>query len=906
MKKLILLILFTMSSFIFSQEMKKLNASNVNNYTGKGVYIYDNGKYEGDWKNGNQTGKGVLIWSDGDKYEGDFVDGNQMGKGVYIWASGNKYEGDWKNGNQTGKGVFTWSNGDKYEGDFVDGNQTGKGVFTWSDGDKYEGDFVEDNRTGKGIYTWSNGDKYEGDFKEGKLIEGIEYAIISELEIKKNVYIDGNISKSETLVADSLGFFSNSFDINFINKDTGTEYDKNGYDFFGIHKTKDLFSVLSDTRLGEDKLIGELSKTLTGHIDEVMTVCYSPDGKYLASGSIDGTIRIWDVSSGKEIKTLAGRNGYIYSVCYSPDGKYLASGISDKTIRIWDVSSGKEVKTLAGHSDYVRTVCYSPDGKYLASGSDDKVIKIWNMSSGKEAKTIIGHSSSVRSVCYSPNGKYLASGGGDKTIRIWDVPSGKEVKTLAGHSDSVNSICYSPDGKYLASGSWDKAIKIWDVGTGKELESIEHDYSVFSLCYSPNGKYLVSGSSEIIKIWDATTGKEIETLEYHSGNINSVCYSPNGKYLACVSYENTIKIVEMWGTYKTIKALIKIKTNITNETGEIIGVLPQGIVADISIENKKIHKPLKGFINTSDFEPLYNNIDNVKFCTLENTPVYINAEKTKVLTNIEKGKIIDKLYYSFDLDMYYIENGSIKGWITYENIDILKKQYNKVTIINNNTNSYKVIGGMINSTYNSGDILEFDNINSNSEYFYSDSIGWLNKKDTMLIEETPKAERVFVNNKDTKFNSDFTGNNYKNVAIGTEYKLLGTADKYYLVESKSTGEKGWILKSDMNFTKPDLNDPVILITSTSVDKNNMLTISGKIYDDTAISSFLLNGNKITTKPLSTFDKLSYTPEVGYSFTSQWFLIEGMENNIDIEVKDREGKTTIKSLKYSSELKRLND
>ena len=100
----------------------------------------------------------------------------------------------------------------------------------------------------------------------------------------------------------------------------------------------------------------------------------------------------------------------------------------------------------------------------------------------------------------------------------------------------------------------------------------------------------------------------------------------------------------------------------------------------------------------------------------------------------------------------------------------------------------------------------------------------------MLIDESEKDNRIFANQTEVKFNSDFTGNDYKNVAIGTEYKLLGTTDKYYLVESKSTREKGWILKSDMSFTKPDLNDPVILITSTNVDENNMLTISGKIYD----------------------------------------------------------------------------
>ncbi|MBP9479801.1 MAG: hypothetical protein KBF12_14455, partial [Sebaldella sp.] len=665
---------------------------------------------------------------------------------------------------------------------------------------------------------------------------------------------------------------------------------------------KSIFSVLSDTEWGgKIQFTGRISSILAGHTDAIYSLSYSPDGKYLASGS-NNTIKIWDVNTSKETKNFIEYNYPILSLSYSPNGKYLASGV-----KVWDVNNGKGLEGFLGHRDLVTSVCYSPDGKYLASGSGDKTIKIWDTSSGKEVKTLIGHNSTVWSLCYSPDGKYLASSSLNDTIKIWDVSTGKEVKTLSGHSNNIYSVSYSPDGKYLASGSGDKTIKIWDVLTGKEIKSLTgHRYGVRSVSYSPDGKYLASGSDdETIKIWDALTGKEMKSLTVSSSYVRTVCYSPDGKYLAIGSNDGTIKIWEIIGTYKTIKARVNKKTNILNEAGEIIGALPQGIVSDIVLEDSQIYKPIKGSINTSDFELLYNNTHNVKFYTLTNTPVYIDTEKTKVLTNIEKGKIIDKFYYSFDLDMYYIEKGNIKGWISSKNIDILKKQYNKVTVINNNTNSYRIIDGMISSKYNSGDILEFDNVNSNNEYLYTENIGWLNKKDTMLIDETNKVDRFFVNNKDTKFSSDFTGYNYKNVAIGTEYKLLGTTDKYYLVESKSTREKGWILKSDMSFTKPDLNDPVILITSTNVDENNMLTISGKIYDDTAINSFLLNGNKMTTKPLNTFDKLSYIPEVGYSFNSQWFLIEGMENNIEIKVTDRDEKTYSKVLHYTPELKTVN-
>jgi WD40 repeat protein len=163
----------------------------------------------------------------------------------------------------------------------------------------------------------------------------------------------------------------------------------------------------------------------------VNSVAYSPDGRYLASGgralltqgeqSVN-IIKIWDLEKGKELFPITVNSRHIVnSVAYSPDGRYLASGSRDKTIKIWEVATGKELRTLTGHSDWVRSVVYSPDGRYLASGSDDNTIKIWEVAMGKQLRTLAGHSDIVFSVAYSPDGRYLASGSGDKTIKIWRV-----------------------------------------------------------------------------------------------------------------------------------------------------------------------------------------------------------------------------------------------------------------------------------------------------------------------------------------------------------------------------------------------------------------------------------------------------------------------------------------------------
>ncbi|OYD96897.1 ribosome assembly protein 4 [Nostoc sp. 'Peltigera membranacea cyanobiont' 210A] len=244
--------------------------------------------------------------------------------------------------------------------------------------------------------------------------------------------------------------------------------------------------------------------TLEGHSSRVSSVGFSPDGKTLASGSADKTIKLWDVSTGKAIKTLTGHSSSVSSVGFSPDGKTLASGSEDKTIKLWDVSTGKAIKTLTGHSSLVISVGFSPDGKTLASGSEDKTIKLWDVSTGKAIKTLTGHSSSVISVGFSPDGKTLASGSDDNTIKLWDVSTGKAIKTLTGHSSSVYNVGFSPDGKTLASGSADKTIKLWDVSTGKAIKTLTgHSSSVFSVGFSPNGKTLASGSGDkTVILWD--------------------------------------------------------------------------------------------------------------------------------------------------------------------------------------------------------------------------------------------------------------------------------------------------------------------------------------------------------------------------------------------------------------------
>ncbi len=307
-------------------------------------------------------------------------------------------------------------------------------------------------------------------------------------------------------------------------------------------------------------------------------ISFAEDLNIFATGHDDGKIHLWDTTSGKKRATLRGHNTLLSSVkivegmvkpprdrnvtalAFSPDGKILASGSMDKTVRLWDIEKRKRLATLEGHKGWINAVAISKDGRILASGDANKVIKLWDIDTHAERATLIGHASSINALAFSPDERTLASSSYDGTIQFWNQDTGEEIGTFtAGHSKAVKAVAFSGDGTTLASGTFNGTIELWSLKTMQELTTFTAGQSGMAqeLVFSPDATRFMSwGSTAMIgvgrsefrndkhmKLWKITTGEEIFVPELEvGGEVTTVAFSSDKKTIA---YGNS-HIIELW------------------------------------------------------------------------------------------------------------------------------------------------------------------------------------------------------------------------------------------------------------------------------------------------------------------------------------------------------------------------
>jgi serine/threonine protein kinase len=294
----------------------------------------------------------------------------------------------------------------------------------------------------------------------------------------------------------------------------------------------------SDSALLERRGSAVKLHRFTGHADSVWSVAVSRDGSWVLTGSLDNSVRLWDLQTGQEIRRFEGHSQGVTCVGFCLDNRLILSGSLDNTIRLWYVPSGEELRRLEGHTEGVTSVACSPDGLSALSGARDETVRLWDLQSGQEIRRFEGHTEPVWSVAFSPDGRHALSGSGsefqgsDCGIRLWDVATGQEVRRFLGHTAAVRSVAFSPDGRFALYGSVGGNIYLWDIATGQRLRSFAaHTDWVRSVACSPDGRRILSGSDdETLRLWDLQTGAELRSFQGHDGSVTSVAFSPDGCY----------------------------------------------------------------------------------------------------------------------------------------------------------------------------------------------------------------------------------------------------------------------------------------------------------------------------------------------------------------------------------------
>ena len=314
----------------------------------------------------------------------------------------------------------------------------------------------------------------------------------------------------------------------------------------------------------------------------------SQDGALLAVASKIG-IWIYDVQTGEELALLTGHTGAISSMSFSPDGRTLASGSHDNTVRLWDMDTQTEVGTLEGHTENVLSVSFSPDGRTLASRGDDNTLRIWDVDTQTQIHTLEGHTGSIESVSFSPDGQTLASGGSDDIVRLWDVATQTEIGTLEGHTGYISSVSFSPDGRTLASGSHDNTVRLWDVATQTEIGVLEgHTGWVNSVVFSPDGKTIASGGNKYgdgrlqygddgeVRLWDVATQTGIAIHEV-TAKVTGVSFSPDGQTIAYKYSSGLFDIVRFLDVNTQTRADYVVRTFKPEHTWNVLWIVDEQI-----------------------------------------------------------------------------------------------------------------------------------------------------------------------------------------------------------------------------------------------------------------------------------------------------------------------------------------
>jgi WD40 repeat protein/tRNA A-37 threonylcarbamoyl transferase component Bud32 len=338
-------------------------------------------------------------------------------------------------------------------------------------------------------------------------------------------------------------------------------------------------------------------RLLRGHRDQVLTVAFAPDGRRLASGSLDGELRLWDAERAEPLWAIRAHEQRIHGLAFQPGGELVATVSGDGTVRLWDAASGAARQSVTAHAGAATAVAFAPDGKrfatvgadgvarifeaagtaqgsvlrgqagpsfavafhprggVVAAGGADGAVHLWEVERGTALRTLRGHGGEVRALAFDESGRGLASAGADRSVRLWDSDTGEPTGTLGEHEGAVLGVAFLSDGR-LASGGVGNVVRLWSLGAaGDHEERAGHEASVYGTSFHPGGAMLASGGFDgVVRLWDVPSGREIAALRGHDEGIYDVAFDPAGRWLASGGVDGTVRLWRVGGGAPTVLA----------------------------------------------------------------------------------------------------------------------------------------------------------------------------------------------------------------------------------------------------------------------------------------------------------------------------------------------------------------
>ncbi len=283
---------------------------------------------------------------------------------------------------------------------------------------------------------------------------------------------------------------------------------------------------------------------LTSTSSKPLEACFSPDGAFVVTASVDGTARVWDSRTGTPRTPPLAHPDWVSSARFSPDGQRVATTCRDGIVRLWDAAQGTQVGPVFRHAKWVNTVEFSADGARIVTAGDDGVALVWDVRTGVAVGKPLQHSRDVKTAVFSGDGDRIVTASADGTARIWQAATGDPIGAVLQHSAIVVMARFSPDGRWVTTGSFDRTARLWDTSTGAPAsDPLRHRGVVRWVDFSPEGQRLLTASEDrTVRVWSVATGELLFEPIHHRGTVWAARFSPEGRRLVSASADGTAQV----------------------------------------------------------------------------------------------------------------------------------------------------------------------------------------------------------------------------------------------------------------------------------------------------------------------------------------------------------------------------